>query len=86
MLEKFYYFFVNCIIYGILIILFVFLIIKTFLKSMFNKFFYSVLNTLDKIKEINMINKIKNSIVHYWTDHKAILLIVAIVIVVTILT
>lgn len=52
---------------------------------MFDKFFYSVLNTLDKIKEINMINKIKNSIVHYWTDHKEMSLIVAIVIVVIIL-
>ena len=36
-------------------------------------------------QELNMIQKIKNKAMHYWTDHKEMVIVVAVVLVIAII-
>ena len=37
-------------------------------------------------QELNMIQKIKNKAMHYWTDHREMVIVVSVVLVIAILT
>jgi len=95
MLEKFYWLFLDSSFYVILYLIFILLIIGVLLKTMIDKIFYSLFGALDNIwnfslkpkdkKGENMIDKFKKAVMHYWTDHKKVVIIVGVVLAICII-
>ena len=94
-LEKFYWLFIDSALYVILYLIFILLVIGVLLKTMIDKIFYSLFGALDNIwnfslkpnnkKGENMIDKIKKAVVHYWTDHREVVIIVGVILAICII-
>tara|TARA_R110002012_G_scaffold97966_1_gene235136 strand:- start:46 stop:336 length:291 start_codon:yes stop_codon:yes gene_type:complete len=95
MLEKLYWLFLDSSFYVILYLIFILLVIGVLLKTMIDKIFYSLFGALDNIwnfslkaknkKGENMIDKIKKAAMHYWTDHREVVIIVSVILAICII-